>query len=30
VEFIAKLAFKNLCKKIERIMNAEEIVYTKQ
>jgi hypothetical protein len=30
VEFIAKLSFKNLCKKIERIMNAEEIVYTKQ
>ncbi len=30
IEFIAKLSFKSLCKKIERIMNAEEIVYTKQ
>jgi len=30
VECIAKLSFKSLCKKVEEIMNAKGIVYTKQ
>lgn len=29
VEFIARISYKNLCKKIENIMKAEGIVYTK-
>jgi hypothetical protein len=29
-EFIAKLSFKILCKKIEKIMNIEGIIYSKQ
>jgi len=30
VEFIAKLSFKSLCKKVEKIMDAEGISYLKQ
>jgi hypothetical protein len=30
VEFIAKIYFKSLCKKVEEIMQAEGIVYSKQ
>ena len=30
VEFIAVVSFKSLCKRIEKIMNAEEIIYRKQ
>lgn len=29
VEIIARIIFKNLCKKVEKIMNTEGIVYTK-
>ena len=29
VEIIARIIFKNLCKKVEKIMNTEGVVYTK-
>jgi len=29
IEIIARIIFKNLCKKVEKIMNAKGIVYTK-
>lgn len=29
IEIIARIIFKNLCKKVEKIMNTEGIVYTK-
>jgi hypothetical protein len=30
VEFVANLSYKDLCKKIEKIMNAEGIIYSRQ